>query len=65
MFVDRILQTIQVAIMATIIPGTVYYVENYSPYTKDKRYIETRINSNEKAIDKLTVIVDRVTRDKE
>lgn len=64
MSTSQVLNTIQSVILALVVPGGIYYVENYTPYTKDKRYIEQRISTNEKAIEKLTIIVDRVTREK-
>lgn len=56
-----ILNIAQTVTLTVVVPFVVYYVKNHSPYTKDKRYIEQRLDTHDSQIDRLTVILDRVT----
>ena len=49
-------------VLTVVIPFTIYYVQHNSPYIEDKRYIESKFESHDKQLDRLTVILDRVTR---
>lgn len=57
----NLLNLVQTIVLVVVVPFTVYYVKNHSPYIEDKRYIETRLTSHDQQLDRLTVILDRVT----
>lgn len=56
----ELLNIVQSVMLTLIIPFTVYYVQHHSPYMEDKRYIEARLETQEKAVDRLVLILDRL-----
>lgn len=53
---------IQTILLTIVMPFIVYYVQNYAPYVKDKPVLELRLDHQQKQLDKLTEIVERLER---
>ena len=58
---SKLLNVVQALVITIMVPFTVYYVNNHTPYMQDKRYIETRFDEHERKLTRIITVLDRLT----